>query len=140
MASEKEKKEGPLPPPRDHKIRVGEAIELVRRYRRYAGPAAERGGFFWAEPIRKLLARKGVVGLRYYHGVDENGGYRIILVGVDKDGKDVVRQIAGTASPTAKGSRKGSKTAMALSTEEDDGTLQNHFPCPPFCPTGGPFA
>ena len=145
MASEKEKKEGPLPPARDHNITLGKALDFVKRYRRYAGPAAERGGFFWADPIRKLLAQKNVVGLRYYHGTDENGGYRIILVGVDKNGKDIVRQVAGTSAPTAKSApagKSGGKKAMAMtmSSEGEGDLLQEHFPCPPFCPPGGPFA
>lgn len=135
MASKK--RESPLPPPRSHRITLGKAIEFVRLYRRHKGPAAEDGGFFWAEPVRKMLARKGVVGLRYYHGLDENGGYHIILVGVDERGRDVVRQVAG-ASPSPKGT-KAAKAMLAAESTDDD-ILQEHFPCPPFCPPEGPLA
>jgi hypothetical protein len=135
----KEKKEGPLPPLSDHRISLGDARELVRRYRRYSAPAAEKGGFFWADPVRRLLAQKGVVGLRYYHGVDEKGGYHIILCGVDKDGRDIVRQVVGGSPTAAKGGAKKAMSSMALAAGGDD-LLEEHFPCPPFCPPDGPFA
>jgi hypothetical protein len=134
-----EKKEGPLPPQSDHKIALAKAIDLVKRYQRYT-PASEKGGFFWAEPVRKLLAQKGVVGLRYYHGVDEKGGYRIVLVGVDKDGKDLVRQVVGGSTPPAKGGGKVAKASTSMAAEGEGEILENHWPCPPFCPSGGPFA
>lgn len=131
-----EKKEGPLPPKSDHKITLGKAVELIKRYQRFSGPASEKGGFFWADPVRKLLGQRGVVGLRYYHGVDEKGGYHIVLVGVDKDGKDIVRR-AVSAPPAKGGGGKGAQATMAMSSEGDGVILQNHFPCPPFCPPGG---
>lgn len=137
MASEK--KEGPLPPRRDHKITLPKAIEFVKRYQR-SSPASEKGGFFWADPVRKLLSQPGVVGLRYYHGVDEEGRYRIVLVGVDQDGEDIVRQVVG-GGPPAKGSGgKIAKTAKTASGGGEAILLQEHFPCPPFCPPNGPLA
>jgi hypothetical protein len=135
-----EKKKNFLPPPSDHKISLPAAIEFVRLYRRYAGPAAEKGGFFWAEPVRKLLAQKGVVGLRYYHGTDDKGRYRIILVAVDKEGKDIVTGVVGSSAPQP--SKSGGKTAKAMMAMSGSGDelLEEHFPCPPFCPPTGPFA
>jgi hypothetical protein len=135
-----EKKEGPLPPRSDHYIALAKAIEFVKRYQR-SSPASEKGGFFWADPVKKLLAQKDVVGLRYYHGVDEKGGYHIVLVGVDKNGKDVVRQVAGGSTPQTKsGGGKVAKTMMAEASGGGGDLLQEHYPCPPWCPTGGPFA
>lgn len=134
------KKEGPLPPKRDHKITLKHAIELVKRYQR-ASPASEKSGFFFADPVRKLLAQAGVVGLRYYHGLDEKGGYHIVLVGVDKNGKDIVRQVVGGAPPAKGSGAKVAKALMATSGEGDGEILEQHYPCPPFCPpNGGPFA
>ncbi len=136
-----EKKEGPLPPKSNHRITLAKAIELVKRFQRYSSPPAEKGGFFWADPVRELLSQKGVVGLRYYHGVDEKGGYHIVLVGVDKNGKDIVRQVIGGSPPAKSGGGKVAKAMMAMSGEGDGDVLQNHWPCPPFCPpSGGPFA
>ena len=136
------RKEGPLPPQSDHKIELDDALELVRRYRKFAGPAAERGGFFWAEPIRRMLSEPGVVGMRYYHGVDEKGGYRIILLGVDSDGRDVVRHVSGSggarATPGGEGAALESRAMTA--GPAGDTQLQEHYPCPPWCPPDGPFA
>lgn len=135
-----EKKEGPLPPARTHKIALAKAVEFVKRYQR-SSPASEKGGYFWADPVRELLSQKGVVGLRYYHGLDEKGGYHIVLVGVDKQGNDIVRRVAGTP-PLPSGGGKVVKASMAPAggAGDDAVLLQEHFPCPPFCPPGGPFA
>jgi len=135
------RKEGPLPPPRDHQIPLDDALELVRRYRKFCGPAAEKGGFFWAEPIRRMLSEPGVVGMRYYHGVDENGGYRIILLGVDSDGRDIVKHVAGGGARAKTGGEGAVVESTAMSGEGTrDAQLQDHYPCPPWCPPDGPFA
>ena len=135
------RKEGPLPPPSEHKIELDDALELVRRYRRFCGPAAEKGGFFWAEPIRRMLSEPGVVGMRYYHGVDEKGGYRIILLGVDSDGRDIVKHVAGGGARAARGGEGAVLESSAMSDgPAADAQLEEHFPCPPWCPPDGPFA
>ncbi len=135
------RKEGPLPPPSDHSIDLKDAVELVRRYRKYAGPAAEKGGFFWAEPVRRMLSEPGVVGLRYYHGVDANGGYHIILLGVDSDGRDIVKHVAGGGARAVPGGEGAVLESGAMRAgQAADSQLQNHFPCPPWCPPDGPFA
>jgi hypothetical protein len=135
-------KQSPLPPPSEHTIELKAAIELVRRYRKYSGPAAEKGGYFWAEPIRRMLSEPGVVGMRYYHGVDENGGYHIILLGVDSDGRDVVKHVSGGGARAVPGGEGAVLESSARSGggPAADGQLQNHFPCPPWCPPDGPFA
>lgn len=134
------KQERYLPPESDHQIHLEAAIELVKRYRRFAGPAAERGGFFWAEPIRRMLSEPGVVGLRYYHGLDADGKYRIILLGVDSDGRDVVRHpTTGGARAVTGGEGQVQSSALA-SGPAPDAQLENHWPCPPWCPPDGPFA
>ena len=135
------RKEGPLPPQSDHKIALDDAVELVRRYRTFSGPAAEKGGFFWAEPIRRMLAEPGVVGMRYYHGVDAKGGYHIILLGVDSNGRDIVKHVAGGGGRAATGGEGQVLDSKAMSAgPAPDAQLQNHWPCPPWCPPDGPFA
>ena len=134
-------KESHLPPPSDHSIDMKDAVELVRRYRRFAAPAAERGGFFWAEPIRRMLSEPGVVGLRYYHGLDADGGYHIILLGVDSTGRDVVKHVSGGGGRAVPGGEGAVLESSAMSSgPAPDAQLQNHFPCPPWCPPDGPFA
>jgi hypothetical protein len=135
------KKEGPLPPPSDHSIPLDDAVELVKRYRTFCGPAAEKGGFFWAEPIRRMLAEPGCVGMRYYHGVDADGKYRIILLGVDSNGRDIVRHISGGGGRAQAGGEGQALESHAMSSAPlGDSQLENHYPCPPFCPPDGPFA
>lgn len=135
------KPRGPLPPQSDHHIDLAEALELVKRFRKYAGPAAERGGYFWAEPIRRMLSEPGVVGLRYYHGTGEDGRYRIILLGVDSDGRDIIREgPKGGARSVTGGEGQVLESSALMGGAAPDAQLENHFPCPPWCPPDGPFA
>jgi hypothetical protein len=135
------KPEGPLPPQSDHKIALDDAVELVMRYRKYKHPAAEKGGFFWAEPVRRMLSEPGVVGLRYYHGVDANGGYHIVLLGVDRDGRDIVKHVSGSGARAVPGGEGAVLESSAMTGgPAPDAQLENHWPCPPFCPPDGPFA
>ncbi|HEY7566087.1 MAG TPA: hypothetical protein VH762_00840 [Gemmatimonadaceae bacterium] len=135
------KPKGPLPPESDHKIELEAAVEFVKRYRKYAGPAAERGGYFWAEPIRRMLAEPGVVGMRYYHGTDADGKYRIILLGVDSDGRDIVKHpTSGGARSVTGGEGQVLESSSFQSGPAPDAQLENHWPCPPWCPPDGPFA
>jgi len=91
-------------PERDHTIPLTDAAAMTRRYR-LQHPKAEKGGTFHADQVRDLLAQPGAVGLRYYHGMDEEGRYAIILVAVDAAGLDLA-----------------------------DGVLmEQHLPCPPYC-------
>jgi hypothetical protein len=116
-----------LPPKRTHRISVRSAAALTRRYRK-ASPASEKTGFFHAQPVRDLLSQPGVVGFRYYHGLDARGSYRLVLVGVDANGADIVRRARQDAASGAK--TKSTPDALVL---------EDHFPCPPWCPRQGPL-
>jgi hypothetical protein len=91
-------------PERDHAISLPEAATMTRRWR-LQHPKSEKGGSFDAEQVRALLAQPGAVALRYYHGVNEDGSYAIILVAVDAAGLDLADQVL----------------------------LERHLPCPPYC-------
>jgi hypothetical protein len=91
-------------PERDHTIPLTEARAMTRRYR-LQHPKAEKGGLFDADQLRALLAQPGAVGLRYYHGLNEDGTYAIILVAVDAAGLDLT----------------------------DEVIMERHWPCPPIC-------
>jgi hypothetical protein len=93
-------------PERDHTIPLTEAAAMTRRHR-LQHPKAEKGGLFDADQVRALLSQPGAMGLRYYHGVNEDGTYAIILVAVDAAGLDLT----------------------------DEVLLERHIPCPPFCDT-----
>jgi hypothetical protein len=95
-----------LPPQRDHKITLADARTLLQRQKTAAAQGAERGGMFHAKGVQELLAQPGCVGVRFYHGRNQDGTSAIVLVGVDTKGNDIS---GGTL-------------------------LEQHFPCPPFCP------
>ena len=118
---------GALPPRESQRITLDEAVALTQRYRK-AAPASEHAGFFWAEGIKAILEQAGCVGLRYYHGLTAEGTYSPVIVGVDEKGNDITaiakpRRAAGAAAAGA----------------GDAVLLDNHYPCPPFCPTGSPL-
>lgn len=127
------KKPKGLPPRGSQRIELDRAVELTQRYRK-AAPASEHGGFFFADGVRELLAQEGCVGLRYYHGLDEKSAYQIVLVGVDGEGRDIVkpaRRRPGT---------KETKVARALAMSAGGAVmLDMHWPCPPFCDATSPL-
>lgn len=45
--------------------------------------------------VTQLLAEPGVANIRAYIGVDENGVNKLMLVGVDADGKDMINDAEG---------------------------------------------
>ena len=97
----------PLPPPRDHRVSLKDAVAFARRHREAAGKgkAGERGGMFHKEGVAQLLAQPGCAGLRFYFGNDDGGASAIVLVGVDEKGNDMTSGVV----------------------------LERHFPCPPYC-------
>ncbi|MCC6317027.1 MAG: hypothetical protein IT361_04975 [Gemmatimonadaceae bacterium] len=127
MANYKDNKPGRIPTrPRNQRISLGTAIDLTKRHQR-ASPASEKAGFFFAKGIADLLAQPEVYGMRVYHGLDAKGRYRMVLVGVDRAGNDIVR----TKKVLASG-------AVARSFG-DAVLLDGHWPCPPFCPPDSPL-
>ena len=91
-------------PARNHHITLPDAARMTRRHRE-ARPDAERAGSFHADQVRELLEQPGVVALRYYHALEEDGRPAVILAGADVMNDDLV----------------------------DGVLLELHFPCPPFC-------
>lgn len=141
MASKKEKPTRPkrfpkFPTEVDQSVTLDAAVELTRRYRK-ASPASEHGGFFWARGIEAILAQPGCIGVRYYHGLDSQGRYQNVWVGVDKDGNDIVRKPGASSQKSAKSKRGPSENVAA--TSSDAVILDTHWPCPPICPWGSPL-
>lgn len=128
------------PKPNNQLISFDEAKELTGRHRR-AAPASEHGGFFFAKWIQQLLEQPGVTGIRFYHGLDKRGRYRLILVGVDATGRDIVR-VRAPQSDAPKGRKMVKRAAarMAAATGDTDAVIvDSHWPCPPFCWSGSPL-
>jgi hypothetical protein len=80
---------------------------------------------FDREPFDKLLARTDCVGVRFYYGMDEEMNVRLVFVGVDENGADILPQPAPAGV-----------TMMAASTTNDDPEVyEEGVRCPPACPT-----
>jgi hypothetical protein len=106
----------PLQPGRDHAISAASAAEMTRRHRNQATVSGARkpeegalGGMFSKKAILALLSRPDAEYLRYYHARDAQGQRTLVLVASDANGNDLL---------------DGPTTA-----------LDQHYPCPPFCPT-----
>jgi hypothetical protein len=94
----------PNPHPQGHGIPLEEAAAMTRRYRE----SMHKGGLFLRADVDALLAQAECTGLRFYYGRGVNGEDTLILVGVDKEGNDMVNGVL----------------------------LDGSFPCPPFCGGG----
>jgi|GEM_PF-1204685 len=89
-----------------HVVSLEEAAEFTARYRAQMDEGETKiGGMFARSAIDRIMNQDGVMGLRYYHGLNAEGENVIVLVGVDKDNRDMLH---------------GELAEMAL-------------PCPPFC-------
>jgi hypothetical protein len=122
-----------LPPKEPQRIALQAAIELTQRYRRSA-PASEHGGFFWADGLKEIFAQPDCVGLRYYHGLDADGSYQIVLVGVNSKGEDIT-QPANRPKPS-----RSAKVALAAAPSAGEAVLlDRHWPCPPMCDPSSPL-
>jgi hypothetical protein len=75
--------------------------------------------YFGNEIIRQLLDRPGCVGIRMYYAIDDKGERKLLLIGVDAKGENLM--------PSANG----------RSTEEEDPIVDFSFPCPSTCPSNG---
>lgn len=74
--------------------------------------------------IDRLLALPGCVGIRIYTGMDEEFKLRLILVGVNDKGEDLIIP----------------STTTADSIEENDGeVVEEGIRCPPYCSTTSPL-
>lgn len=80
-----------LPDPKDHRISLSDAAAQTRRYRDHVGKAdAPKSGFFFRKLIDELLAQPGCAGLRICYARTDKGEDSLVLVGVDKNGNDMV--------------------------------------------------
>jgi hypothetical protein len=71
---------------------------LLKSYERIAASDAVIAQYFGKDIVDKILAQPGCVGARMYYGKHANGKHRVIVVGVDKYGKDMVSGVL--AMPT----------------------------------------
>ncbi|MGB2868423.1 MAG: hypothetical protein WBD36_08230 [Bacteroidota bacterium] len=74
----------------NHFVTLAEASRLTRNYRDTAPPGSAKGGYFGGNIFRKILAQPRSVGLRIYFAEHDNGTPTLVLVGVDREGSDLV--------------------------------------------------
>jgi len=87
-------------------ISFRDAAELIKNSERIIASDAVIAQYFGKELVDKILAQPGCVGVRLYYGKNANGKSGVIILGVDKYGKDMITGVL--AWPTSK-------------------------PCPPYC-------
>jgi hypothetical protein len=99
---------------------VGDPIdlEIARQWAanyRDKNPEGTRGHFFGSEIIQQILSEAGCVGVRIYYAVDEKGEKKLLIVGVDGEGNNLL-PLEGSALDG------GGNTIADYS-----------FPCPTYC-------
>lgn len=71
-------------------ITLDVAKEWAKSWRSNPPAKLAKGHLIPGEALRELLAIEGVVDVRAYMGVDEAGTQKLMYVGVDADGKDLI--------------------------------------------------
>ena len=74
----------------DFTITLDEAKEWAASWRTTPPKDLAKGHWIPGEALSELLATEGVVDVRAYMGVDETGTQKLMFVGVDADGKDLI--------------------------------------------------
>lgn len=85
--------------------------------------------------IDRLLALPGCVGIRIYLGLDEEFKVRLILVGVDEQGHDLI--IPSTSSASFSTATSATFSTTTSPTEEEGEVVEEGLRCPPICPPPG---
>jgi hypothetical protein len=73
------------------------AHEFIGAYEK-AYPGENRGYHLGRNIIEHILAQPGCVGMRFYYGLNENGIKTLVYVGIDAEGKDLVKRTVITAN------------------------------------------
>jgi hypothetical protein len=82
---------------------VGEEIthelaqEFITAYEK-THPGENRGYQIGRNIIDQILAQPGCVGISFYYGLNEVGQKTLVYVGIDKDGKDLVKRTVITSN------------------------------------------
>jgi len=101
----------PFPPKQDHRIPLAEAAAMTKRYREGVAKGAEIAQMYPREVFEALLKNPMVTGVRLYYGKGSDAKMQSVLVGVDKDGNDLL----------------------------DGDIFDRGFPCPPICSGSNPL-
>ncbi len=129
---------------RKHRISLQTAKTYVKYYKKYKSAILATGTTsdetlpncetFNATAVRELLNQVGCDGFRIYFGMDTTKKVRLVLVGVDKYGKDITYSATSAKSITAMAS---SMAAPGEAIFLEDGQRCPHSCPPPSEITGG---
>jgi hypothetical protein len=96
---------------------LGTAKKWAANYRATLSDADEiQAHYFGFEIIKQILSQPGCVGIRMYYAIDDSGEKKLILVGVDSNGENLMPSENGKTS--------------------DEGNILGDYslPCPDYCP------
>jgi hypothetical protein len=96
-----------MPPlePRNHRITLERARDMIRGLRTQASPKLPQALAVNRGIIDEILAQKGCVGLRAYPALAADGTTTLVVVGIDDQGEDLSQGVIG----------------------------EEFWPCPPWC-------
>lgn len=79
-------------------ITLSEGAALTKEHR-LRNPTAYKGHFVGKEILNQILDQEGCMGIRFYHGLDEDGNRELVLVGADEYEDDMLDLIADLCVP-----------------------------------------
>jgi hypothetical protein len=79
-------------------ITLTSAGAMAAKYRR-DNPGQTLAHFFGKDIINKILDQEGCMGIRLYHGIDEDGKKELVMVGADSDENDITDLVADLSHP-----------------------------------------
>jgi hypothetical protein len=88
-----------------HEVTMDSAKKFIGNLKKDAMQMKTKGGLFYRDVFDKILAQKGVIGVRYYYAKMDDGTPTIVLVGVDSTGRDMTNAVIA----------------------------EKTYPCPPYC-------
>jgi hypothetical protein len=100
-------------------IDLATAQNWTAHYRATTNPDDIQAHFFGSEILRQLLDEPGCVGIRMYYAIDDDGSKKLLLVGVDSHGENLL--------PAANGKLDGGGNII----------VDYSYPCPDYCPGNG---
>jgi hypothetical protein len=115
----------PFDPQAGRRMKQKDAARWTKRYRntpQQSNDQLTRAHYFGKDFLQTLLAEPECAGLRIYQAIDEEGVGRVVLVGVDEKGKDLLlRKDDGTLP------------------DDDDGVGETSMRCPNNCDQTSPL-
>jgi hypothetical protein len=133
-----------------HSISVDAAKKMTRHFREkkdsmLSGDYKKKGSLPVCETFDRgafdeVLANPGCVGLRVYFAMDEELMVRVVIVGVNEKGEDMINQ-TGTQSTAFRSTLMASDTTGTDPLPDGDGTgiIEQGTRCPDVCPPDSPL-